>query len=450
MIWFLTSIFSNASSKAILTALPKPVTLTVMQFYLVSFWCLFLSWLAKHSPMLRSKVPVLKNGIRRPTKEIIMTTLPLTAFQIGGHILNSDAMSRIPVALVHTLKGLAPLMTVFAYRIFRDARYSRATYLSLIPLTLGVIMACSASFKGNFLGLTTAFGSTILFVTQNIVSKKIFEDAAKAEVDGTPFSRRKPDKLTLLCYSSALALLFTLPIWVFSEALPMLREYMEGGTIALQIRPGSLDHGALVLEFMFNGTFHFCQSLLAFILLGMISPVSYSVASLIKRVAVIIFAIVWFGHPMTRIQGIGFVLTFLGLYLYDRTSDADREDRKARHKEMATRPLLPLSTSYIKKHEDAAVYPPTPISGVSPMTVTADVKKSNVGNGAYTNGAPVGSGPGRPRGGSNPAPNNANGIPIHVTKNNLHKRSDGELRQKADDALEHNGGIVGTQPMAVR
>lgn len=374
----------------------------------------------------------MRNGIRRPTKDIILTTLPLTAFQIGGHILNSDAMSRIPVQLVHTIKGLAPLMTVFAYRIFKDAKYSRATYFSLIPLTLGVIMACSASFKANLLGLFYAFGSTVLFVTQNIVSKRIFEDSAKAEADGTPITRRKPDKLNLLCYSSALAFLFTFPIWIWSEALPMLAEYLDDGSIELRIRPGSLDHGALALEFIFNGTFHFGQSLIAFVLLGLTSPVTYSVASLIKRVAVIIFAIVWFGNPMTRVQGIGFVLTFLGLYLYDRNSDADKVDKRVKAKEAAAAPLLPLNTSIFKKKEDHVITQ-SPMSGISPLT-TMDAKKPIRGTGAYTNGTPVGSGPGRPRGGSNPMAS-ANGVPISLP-----------LGNKAEERNE----AMSPQPLAVR
>lgn len=397
-VWYSTSILTNTSSKAILTALNKPVTLTIMQFFLVSFWCIFLSWLAKHNRSIRTHVPVLRYGLRKPNWDIIITTLPLTAFQIGGHILNSDAMARIPVQLVHTIKGLSPLMTVFAYRLFLNTKYSTPTYLSLVPLTLGVVMACSASFKGNVLGLTYAFGSAILFVTQNIVSKKIFTDAARAEADGTPVGRRKPDKLNLLCYSSALALIATFPIWLWSEGYDLFADYWSDGSISLRDRPGALDHGRLTLEFIFNGTFHFGQSLVAFVLLGMTSPVTYSVASLIKRVAVILFAIVWFGNPMTRVQGFGFVLTFLGLYLYDRTSDAAKADKRTREKMEAAYPLLPLSTADALKKNEQAVYSSPPLSG-------SDSGRSGFpGGSGYTNGAPVGSGPGRPI--------TPNGVPI--------------------------------------
>ena len=286
-------------------------------------------------------VPALKYPIRRPSRGLIVATLPMTAFQIGGHILNSDAMARIPVSLVHTIKGLSPLFTVIAYRFFFRIHYSTPTYLSLVPLTLGVIMACSANLSGNLVGLLFAFGSAILFVTQNIVSKRLFNEAARAEAEGLQahLGSKKPDKLNLLCYSSALAFIFTVPIWLWSEAPHLLRDVMNDGSVDLADRPDALDHGRLALEFIFNGSFHFAQSLVAFVLLSLVSPVTYSVASLIKRVFVIVFSILWFGNPMTHMQGAGIALTFVGLYLYDRTNDrADRKTRRAG----AQVPLLPV------------------------------------------------------------------------------------------------------------
>lgn len=342
----MTSIFTNMSSKTILTALPQPITLTTVQFAFVSGWCLLLAALARRFPRMKQTMPFLKYGIRSPSRELILATLPLTCFQIGGHILSADATSRIPVSLVHTIKGLSPLLTVGAYSIFLNTRYSLPTYLSLIPLTIGVILACSADFNANFIGLLSAFASAILFVVQNIVSKQIFNDAAAAEKDGLPPTRfTKPDKLNLLCYSSGLAFLFTLPLWLWSEGFSLLSDFLHDASIQLSDHPGAFDHGRLLLEFLFNGTFHFGQNIVAFVLLSMVSPVTYSVASLIKRVFVIVFAVVWFGKPITKVQAFGLMLTFVGLYLYDRTSDAAKVDRRVRAKHsQAQGPLLPLAT----------------------------------------------------------------------------------------------------------
>ena len=346
LIWYLTSALTNTSSKSILNAFPKPITLTIIQFAFVSGWCLFFAYIAYLFPRLKTNVPALRNGIRYPSPEVIRTTMPLALFQIGGHILSSTATEKIPVSLVHTIKGLSPLFTVLAYRIVYDIRYPTATYLSLIPLTLGVVLACSVEFSGNLFGILCAFGGALIFVTQNIFSKKLFNDSARAEADRHSVARepRKLDKLNLLCYCSGLALILTFPIWLWTDALPL---YSAPLSLSTHITPSPAPSSSLYLplEFFFNGIFHFAQNMLAFVLLSLVSPVTYSVASLIKRVFVIVMAIVWFGNSTTPVQAGGIALTFLGLYLYDRTSDSAKADRRAKLESLRVeRPLLPVTS----------------------------------------------------------------------------------------------------------
>ena len=341
----MSSALTNTSSKSILNAFPKPITLTLIQFAFVSIWCLFFAFLANLFPPIKSAIPALKQGIRYPSRDVIATTLPLALFQIGGHLLSSTATQKIPVSLVHTIKGLSPLFTVMAYRFVYRIRYGTATYLSLIPLTLGVVLACSVEFSGNLFGIMCAFGGALVFVTQNIFSKKLFNEASRAEADGASVLSRKLDKLNLLCYCSGLAFLLTCPIWMWSDGLPMLSSYLQRSPDSPPVdSTRSSSEVSVPLEFVFNGVFHFAQNILAFILLSLVSPVTYSVASLIKRVVVITFAIVWFGSHTTSIQAVGIFLTFIGLYLYDRTSDASKADRRARLEQLKTQTLLPLST----------------------------------------------------------------------------------------------------------
>lgn len=300
----------------------------------------------------------MKNGIRYPSRDVITTTLPLALFQIGGHILSSTATEKIPVSLVHTIKGLSPLFTVLAYRFIYDIRYPTATYLSLVPLTFGVVLACSVEFSGNLFGVLCAFGGALIFVTQNIFSKKLFNAEAQAEADGpATTTQKKLDKLNLLCYCSGLAFVLTFPIWLWTDALPL---YSAPLSLTTHTKPSPAPSSSqyLLAEFFFNGIFHFAQNMLAFILLSLVSPVTYSVASLIKRVFVIVIAIVWFGNSTTSIQAVGISLTFFGLYLYDRTSDSAKADRRAKLESMRIgRPLLPLSS------RDTIIEESPPISG---------------------------------------------------------------------------------------
>ncbi|KAJ8125871.1 hypothetical protein O1611_g7766 [Lasiodiplodia mahajangana] len=350
IMWYMSSALTNTSSKSILNAFNKPATLTMIQFFLVAFYCITSSWLASMFPKLRSSIPALQNSIRYPSRDVINTTLPLAVFQVGGHLFSSTATAKIPVSMVHTVKGLSPLFTVFAYRYFFDIRYPKATYYSLVPLTFGVTLACSSNhaFKGEIVGILYALAATIIFVTQNIFSKRLFNEAAKAQAEGQEAKSRKLDKLNLLCYSSGLAFLLTSPIWFWSEGIGLIRDLAQDGALDLSAKPNAFDHGRLTLEFLFNGTFHFGQNILAFVLLSLVSPVTYSVASLIKRVWVIVVAILWFRNPTTRLQALGIGLTFLGLYLYDRASDSNKADRRAQNLSQSSSgntPLLPLSTT---------------------------------------------------------------------------------------------------------
>ena len=361
IVWYMTSALTNTSSKSILNTYNKPATLTIVQFAFVSTWCLILSFLASVFPALKRAIPALKNGLRRPSADVLATALPLSVFQLLGHLLSSYATSKIPVSLVHTIKGLSPLFTVFAYRIIFQIRYARATYLSLVPLTFGVILACSTSFSSNILGITAALVAAIVFVTQNIFSKKLFNEASRIDADLA--KSRKLDKLNLLCYCSLGAFILTTPVWFLTEGYGIVGDIWKDGAITLfpKNKKAALDHGPLFFEFIFNGLTHFGQNIIAFVLLSMLSPVSYSVASLIKRVWVIIIAIIYFRQPTTPTQAFGIALTAFGLYLYDRNSIDDAAERKAKNDHFrSNQNLLPLQEVNESSQNGHAIRPVAP------------------------------------------------------------------------------------------
>lgn len=104
LLWYLSSALSNNSAKQILIAFKYPVTLTFIQFGFISGWCVLLALLQQIRGNRHRALFGAKHGIHRPTREIIITTLPMSFFQIAGHIFGSLATSQIPVSVVHTVK----------------------------------------------------------------------------------------------------------------------------------------------------------------------------------------------------------------------------------------------------------------------------------------------------------------------------------------------------------
>lgn len=330
--WYLTSALASSTSKALLSApkhkpfavphpahldgaeiaaqvdagvhyrqaapFPYPVTLTFVQFlfvHVLSHVCASERILGKHK--LATIIP--------PTKERIVEVGQLSLFTVVGHALSSVAISRVPVSTVHTIKALSPLFTVLAYSLFFSVVFSRSTWASLLPLTLGVMMACTSLSlsASDLIGLLAALLATIIFVAQNIYSKQLLSGGGEEKNAGvsTGAKATKLDKINILLYSSGCAAIMMIPMVLYYDGASLF-----AGQFGASSR-------RILLLLASNGIVHFTQSLLAFSVLALVSPVTYSVANLLKRVFVICFAIVWFRQSVSLLQWMGIVLTFTGL-----------------------------------------------------------------------------------------------------------------------------------------
>ncbi|KAJ3128102.1 suppressor of loss of ypt1 [Nowakowskiella sp. JEL0407] len=222
--------------------------------------------------------------------------------------------------------------------------YPSKVYIALIPLTFGVMLVCLNKVTFNLIGVTCTLISTVIFVAQNIFSKKLFVKAAQASIP-TPISSStkdvKLDKLNLLFYSAGMAFIMMFPIWLFSEGFVVL--FGDNTDIPLvsyhhhqsaPIPNNNIPSNFVIGLFFANGLTHFMQNIFAFSILSIVSPVTYSIASLVKRIYVIVSSILYFHDSVSSTQGCGIVLTFIGLYMYNSAKlDTHAEEEKLLNKE---------------------------------------------------------------------------------------------------------------------
>ncbi|KAL7421473.1 hypothetical protein Q5752_004360 [Cryptotrichosporon argae] len=329
-LWYSSSAVSSNTTKVILNSFNFHITLTFVQFAFVAGLC----WLGSRRALGWT------GRLRRPTWSIVKTTLPVAGFQVLGHMFSTFSISRVPVSTVHTIKALSPLFTVLAYAFLFRVSYSPATYLSLLPLTLGVMLACSLDFSAsNLLGLFSAFGSTMVFVSQNIFFKKIMPSPSPSAASTSTLSDARLDKINLLYFSSSMAFLMMLPIWLYTDAPRLVALYVS--TV-----PRTTAASTVSINFVINGTVHFAQNLLAFAILSSTSPVTYSIAGLVKRIVVICISIVWFQQPTHAVQAAGIALTALGLWMYNGAKrDVERGEKRVRQVEASRDGVLPSTVA---------------------------------------------------------------------------------------------------------
>ncbi|KAI8871720.1 TPT-domain-containing protein [Ramicandelaber brevisporus] len=342
--WYMSSAIANNIGKHILTEFRYPVSLTYGQFFFVAFYCI-----------LYGKVLGFAK-LEKPTRENLSKTVPLAGFLIVGHVFNSVAISNAPVSFVHTVKAASPLFTVLMYRMLFGTKYPQTVYTALVPLTTGVMLACFKTKKDKkdadlVWGSVCALISCLVYVSQNIFSKKyLFADTNDTPLEAK--KHRKMDKINVLLYSSVMSIIAMLPVWYLSEGKHLIEEgiFHNLDTSAIvsagSSDPNAVDHHARPMRLLWllwlNGTTYFGQNVLAVSVLSISTAVTYSIASLLKRVFVIVAAFIWFWQPVGFVQGVGVVLAFIGLYLYDKAKgDIKRGEKESLHKD-----VLPIGGRY--------------------------------------------------------------------------------------------------------
>ena len=365
-VWYICSSTSSNLTKHILKEFPHPIALTELQFC-VSALISVLFIISLNLMSNNKKFPILKlfppgllpeyldggfrssilHGFLQFDKKILMSTLPMGMFQFFGHITSHKSTRLIPVSVVHSIKAMSPIITVAYYRVVHNRIYKILTYLTLVPLIGGVIMTCvsSSSSKkkstaaqsnasglgGYFWGLNYAFVSMLIFVSQNIFAKNVLtlkkgsaDTGILGEGDATAQMREKRnqmlnhknsqqknhkkhtsniDKVTISFYCSCVGFLIDMPLFIYNE--------FTSRALYQDLKPN------ILFLVIIHGISHFIQTILAFQLIGLLSPVNYSIANIMKRICVILVALFW-ENQWSANQVLGIILTICGLYSYDK------------------------------------------------------------------------------------------------------------------------------------
>lgn len=197
-----------------------------------------------------------------------------------------------------------PLFTVILSQLILKERHSKWVYLSLLPIVAGVVIASFTEISFDLTGLISALISTMGFSLQNIYSKKVLKDT-------------EIHHLRLLHMLGRLALLMFLPVWLFVD-------------FKVVAQPSLLFHGSYrtLLLLLADGVLNWMQNIIAFSVMSMVSPLTYSVSSAFKRIFVIGVSLFILGNPVTGLNILGMMLTIVGVLAYNRAKHYARKSSK--------------------------------------------------------------------------------------------------------------------------
>ena len=364
--WYTISSIGSRVTKQILTECPLPLFLGEFQFIYTAMLAVLSCMLAHRYPAVYNTFPVgtfpgyhtgrgekvVIDGhnklvrvplIVQPSKRIITTVLPLGLFQFAGKYFGHKATSLVPVSTVASIKTLSPVFILVIQKTLRISTLpiTLTLWLSLMSIVGGVWIIVNEDSKNRKPGKNASTGSyssrgiicaiisMFIFVAQNIHGKKIFtfkpdvkdSDSGK-ESTPLPYYRNekqsiKYDKLTLMIYISSVGFCLSLGWFAFLE-LPIVLDYLAGSGQYNTI------HTIPYTLFLVNGTFHFIQAMIAFHLLGEVSTLTYSIANLMKRIAIISVSWVFAGVSVSLLQIFALLLNAVGLFLYEQCNNKNK------------------------------------------------------------------------------------------------------------------------------
>jgi solute carrier family 35 protein E1 len=163
----------------------------------------------------------------------------------------------------------------------------------LLPIVGGVILTTSTQLELTASGLTAAILTAMLSSVQSIVSKKMM---------------RGVDHLNLLLGTTKVCVALFLPVWLLNDGSKLLRGEVE-------LAPDT--SVAWVLAQLIGASACGCvQTIIAFSFLSLVPPVTYSIASVSKRIFIISISMAWEGsyNGVSNLLGIGMAMGGIGLY----------------------------------------------------------------------------------------------------------------------------------------
>ncbi|KAM8830319.1 solute carrier family 35 member E2A isoform 1-T2 [Synchiropus picturatus] len=249
----------------------------------------------------------------------IMIMLFVGLIRFTTVVLGLVSLKNVAVSFAETVKSSAPIFTVIMSRLILGEYTGLWVNLSLFPVMGGLALCTATEVSFNTLGFSAALSTNIMDCLQNVISKKL--------LSGDKYKFSPPE---LQFYTSAAAVIMLIPAWAFLLDLP---ETDKSGQTFIYSQD-------IILLLLFDGILFHLQSVTAYALMGRISPVTFSVASTVKHALSVWLSIIVFSNPITLLSATGTVLVFIGVFLYNKARQIQRETLQAMAADENHKPLL--------------------------------------------------------------------------------------------------------------
>ncbi|XP_076890441.1 putative sugar phosphate/phosphate translocator At3g11320 [Bidens hawaiensis] len=249
--------------------------------------CSLLSYIAivwmKMVPLqtLRSRPQFLK---------ISVLSLVFCASVVSGNV----SLRYLPVSFTQAVGATTPFFTaVFAY-LMTVKKEAWLTYLTLVPVVTGVVIASGGEPSFHLFGFIMCVGATAARALKSVLQGILLSSEGE-----------KLNSMNLLLYMAPVAVVILLP------ATLLMEDNVVGITIALARKDVNV-----VWYLLFNSAMAYCVNLTNFLVTKHTSALTLQVLGNAKGAVAVVVSILIFKNPVSVTGMLGYLLTVLGVILY--------------------------------------------------------------------------------------------------------------------------------------
>jgi len=224
-------------------------------------------------------------------------------------VLGLVSLKYVAASFTETIKASAPFFTVIIAYLMLGERTNFLVVASLVPVAGGLVLVSSTELSFNIVGFSAAVATNIIECVQNVFSKRLL---------GSEYTASQ-----LQFYTSLTALVMQAPIFLLTEAGHShdhdLNHVVEqrNATLVFLDENVILPERNLVFLLWIDGVLYHVQSVIAYVVMSYLSPVTVSVVNTLKRALIICISIQVFGNRVNLLTQLGTGICLFGVLCYN-------------------------------------------------------------------------------------------------------------------------------------
>ncbi|XP_057738481.1 probable sugar phosphate/phosphate translocator At3g11320 isoform X1 [Arachis stenosperma] len=209
-------------------------------------------------------------------------------------VFGNVSLRYLPVSFNQAIGATTPFFTaVFAY-LMTFKREAWLTYLTLVPVVTGVIIASGGEPSFHLFGFIICVAATAARALKSVLQGILLSSEGE-----------KLNSMNLLLYMAPMAVVFLLPATLIME------ENVVGITLAL-----ARDDSKIIWYLLFNSALAYFVNLTNFLVTKHTSALTLQVLGNAKGAVAVVVSILIFRNPVSVTGMMGYTLTVFGVILY--------------------------------------------------------------------------------------------------------------------------------------